>query len=165
MKKIIFVFLILFLSYPAVAEDLQDTTTKTGKPVTLQRRTPISETQPPKIEDNVQKPEDIVEEQPPVTDRVTPKTTEQKSKQPKYPGLIIYDKPEDKPCDNCYYYYEHTFKAGKYRKNTYYDRKALTKEEKEEKAKKIKKFMKPGGGGGGLFRHDGLSRRGKKICI
>ena len=71
-------------------------------------------------------------------------------------GLKI-NKEKDKPCDSCYYYYEHTFKAGKYRKNTYYDRKAMTKEEKAEKMEKVMKR-------GGLFKIKGLKNRGKKIC-
>ena len=161
MKKVTLTLLMLFLSCPILAQETQySPTTKTGKPVKLQRKIPPSETQPPEIDDKIQKPEDKAEKQPPSTEELTPKTTKPKSNKPKYPGLIIYDKPEDEPCDNCYYYYEKEFKAGKYRKNTYYDRKAMTKEEKVEKEKKIMK----GGGGGRLFHSKGLKHRGKKIC-
>ena len=126
MKKIILILFILSLECPILALELQDTSTKTGEPVILQRKIPDSEKQSPEAETKLQKPEGKVE-QPPTTKKIA----KPESNKPKYSGLIIYDKPENEPCENCYYYYE--YKAGKYRKNTLYDRKAMTKKEKDEK--------------------------------
>ena len=67
------------------------------------------------------------------------------------------NKEKDEPCDSCYYYYEHTFKTGKYRKHTYYDINAMTKEEKAEIMEKVMKH-------GGLYKTNELKNKGKKIC-
>ena len=162
MKKIIFTILILFIGYPISAQELQDNTTKTGKPVTLQRKIPKDQEQPPEIEDESIKSEEKTKN-PTEQNKLTPKTDKIKSNKPKYSGLTIYDKPEEESCNNCYYYAEYKYKDGKYRKNTYYDRKALTK---KEKAEKMEKLMKRGGGGGlGILtpknKHTGKMR---KIC-
>ena len=149
MKKIILILFILCLGCPILALELQDTSTKTGEPVILQRKIPDSEKQLPEAETKLQKPEEKVE-QPPTTKKIA----KPKSNKPKYSGLTIYDKPEDKPCNNCYYYYE--FSEHKYKKNSYYDRKAMTKEEKAEKMDKIMNSN------GSILKK--LKGKGKKIC-
>ena len=155
MKKIILIALILFISYPISAQELEDISTETGKPVTLERKVPKGEEQPPKTEEKSLNPEEKTKN-PPEQKELIPKTNKAKSNKPKYLGLTIYDKPENKPCGNCYYYYKKKFdKTGKYRKNVYYNRKAMTKEEKKEQEEKIKNLPK-----GFKIKKDKM----KKIC-
>ena len=154
MKKIILIALMLFISYPISAQELEDYTTETGKPVILERKIPKGEEQPPKAEDNILNPEEKTKN-PPDKKELTPKINKEKSNKPKYPGLTIYDKPENKPCGNCYYYYEKKYKANKYNKNIYYNRKAMTNKEKKEQEEQMKNLPR-----GFKIKKD----KRKKIC-